>query len=251
MRDEFADANFRVVCYLRRQDELLESEYNQHVKQGGVKDHRQFMSIMMPRLDYSRYLQVLQTAFGVRNIIVRVYEKAQLEGDLYDDFFRCLGLKVRSDYTRPGRPVNPSLSAAGLALMRLLNQQITDELLLKQLRRCVLQHYSSEPFKHEGTILSTRERHSLVERFAPSNAEIARQYMGRRDGTLFSDEIADIEAPAGPKEVCEPVVGLLEKHLSRRPYDTGARDALCLIRSAQPNHAFSHAPLLLDVDDSP
>jgi hypothetical protein len=249
MRAELPEARFQIICYLRRQDELLESEYNQHIKQGGTNTPGDFITRMMRRLNYGKYLHVLEEVFGRQNMIVRVYEKSQLEGGLYVDFFQCLGLKLWAGYTLPTGTVNPSLSAAGLALMHLLNQHITDRVLLRRLRRCVVQHYSSEPFRHEGTILSAPGRRCLVEHFAPGNADIARRYMGRPSGHLFSDEIADTELPAVPDKVCEPVIALLQKHLNAQPHDAGAYAALRSIRSVPPHRVFSHAPLSLALDD--
>ena len=80
----------KVVAYLRRQDQLYSSFFNQDVK--GVRQWAhsayQFYEIhQMFQRDYHSLLAVWSEALGRNNILVRPYESAQwLNGDIVQDF---------------------------------------------------------------------------------------------------------------------------------------------------------------------
>lgn len=97
------------VCYLRRQDELLQSEYNQYIKDSrGVLDIGAFSKILANRLDYRIYLEILEESFGKNNIKLRIYDKNHLKGDIFSDFLETLGIAGSGSFRRPIGTINPS-----------------------------------------------------------------------------------------------------------------------------------------------
>ena len=66
------NSRVKIICYLRRQDDLKQSIYNQSVKVGFSEEviaHDKYP------LDYYSLLEKWSAAFGRDNVIVRVYSK--------------------------------------------------------------------------------------------------------------------------------------------------------------------------------
>ena len=103
LQDHF---DVQVLCYLRRQDLWLESWYNQHIRWPWVKE----LSVSSPGeflarreefywIDYAQMLQRWRDTFGMESMTVKVFERAQLNGDLLSDFFTS----TRLDQTGLGK----------------------------------------------------------------------------------------------------------------------------------------------------
>lgn len=89
--------NIKVVVYLRRQDRVIESRYNQYIK-SGVECER-FLKFLDSEyipdglLDFLLKLDSISRVIGKENLVVRVYEKQQLIGnDIITDFLSILGI---------------------------------------------------------------------------------------------------------------------------------------------------------------
>lgn len=108
--DEFRDAltpifsSIKILCYIRRQDKHVISHH-----QEGAKSNRspecdlfgQSTSAIPPYhprhrlyLDYNRRLGMWADAFGDENMIIKIFDTGSLiNGDVVDNFFKCIGLK--------------------------------------------------------------------------------------------------------------------------------------------------------------
>lgn len=89
-----------IVCYLRRQDLFLEAQYNQFCKQpwyGSEQefvDFRQFIKYAPISLDYQHVLSDWERIFDTATIVIRAYEKSQMNKDVIFDFFgNILGMQ--------------------------------------------------------------------------------------------------------------------------------------------------------------
>lgn len=169
------------ICYLRRQDELLESIYRYHVLAlGETRPIMEFASRVNGRLAFLRLTEALSAAFGRERLILRIYHKEEIKSDVIGDFLSCIGLEKPSpDYKRPPSVVNPGLTRHGLDLMREANREYADEpQSLRRVRRRIIAAHQAEPFSSHG-ILTDDERRDLLSRYAAMNEKIAREYFGR------------------------------------------------------------------------
>ena len=137
------DIPVKVVLYLRRQDRLIESSYNNHVKRRmGTESFAEFAEKAdLKRLDWeTAVVAPFAECFGRGNMIVRQYESAVASGGIVADFFRgALGVddeKWLRDASRLGGKTysNRSLSPAFLKFLREANAERPKEELL-ELRR--------------------------------------------------------------------------------------------------------------------
>ncbi len=182
-----------IVVYFRRQDDFLQSVYNEAVKGKETRFAGGFWDYVQPILNHGgadclRIIEPWAAALGKQHVRVRVYEREQLPGGLLADFMQTVGLQLTDDFIKPVRVSNPPLQPWALEVMRRLNRYavlqplhgvFTDALrLLGSVRRAYADHQ----------LLSAADRAELYARFAESNATVAREYLGRPDGRLFYAE---------------------------------------------------------------
>ena len=210
--------DLRVVLYLRRQDQMIMAGDNQQVKTGiNGRPTAMGLSGKIARFDYLARLAPWEAAVGRDNMVVLPYERAQfVQGDLFADFLaRALDIGSTDGFARPpATDPNPALAPDALELKRLVNA------LVGQPRRAqriagALQSYSAA---QSGTVphatLSPAQCRHVLETLAPSNAEVARRYLGRADGVLFT-ETPPAASPHSPD---------LHRPDLRRPWDWLARE---------------------------
>jgi len=187
-----------IVVYLRRQDHWMDSAINQTIKYGGLLDDgaaRWPTEILVekyaPRLDYARCLDAWAQAFPSATVKVGVYERGQLnDHGIVEDFFSLIrlpsdGLKreVFNDAER-----NFRLSRDVLEVKRILNRVERPKYEERVLAAC-LRDISAEMgnANDDWPLLTTAQREALAQKFASSNADVARRYLGRDDGILFKE----------------------------------------------------------------
>jgi hypothetical protein len=180
---ERAGREFRIIVYLRRQDDLLLSKYSTSLKSGGVARFA-VPSDPEPRFAFAPMLERWARVFGEGALKVRVFDKTALAGSgLLRDFCAAADLDVSGLELRE-EPRNASLSVDALEVLRLLNEnRLLDRDL--SLHRRVVQALG----RIEGPKLSlgSATRRRLLADYAAGNAEIARRWLGRADGRLFAD----------------------------------------------------------------
>ncbi len=187
----------KVIVYLRRQDLAIESYWIQRVK---YKLHMSFKYYVDSgkcnffKLDYYKQLEDISKIIGKENIIVRVYEKQQFEGNgntLISDFLNTLGLELDERYVSADIVANTSLHGSFLETKRLLNIMPyfrTPGWPVKYLR--MVQQESEQDYKVPNGEYFTYDRQiAFLEKYKESNELVAREYMNRENGILFKDKI--------------------------------------------------------------
>jgi hypothetical protein len=179
-----------IIVYFRRQDELLQSLFNEAVKGKESRFAGDFWDYVQPILDHrgADCLQIIQPwarVVGEDHMRVRIYEREQLPRGLYADFVQTLGLDLTHDWVLPKGNLNPPLKPWALEVLRRLNryQALSP---LHGVFADTLKLIGTERNAHAGhSMLSPEIRHELYARFAETNAIVAREYLGREDGRLF------------------------------------------------------------------
>jgi hypothetical protein len=205
------------IVYLRRQDHWLMSWYNQHVKWPFSKRH----SVMTPQeflgcidefywLDYEKMLALWEGALGRDKVHVRVIEKGQVT-DAIGDFFVLTGIdgsKLAMDVALQ----NDSLPTEMLDYVRAAGMYE-----IRNPERVAIIEFLQAAAKSAGcnarTLYTAAERQAVLDRFAASNAAVARHWFGRE--ALF------LESP--PDDGGLYVEGSLA---ARGDYDALMRDAI-------------------------
>ncbi len=191
VREFFADFEVRIVCYLRRHDDALESAYAQAVKT--VVDppwHDSIQGFLLHNAGLGtvsyEYLGVLRQwagVFGAGNIIVRPYEAAQNVPDLPGDFLRAIGVEDGPDFVRPpsaNRSIGPLVAAA----IRMVRRGGLEDGLKRKVVGRLIQRAGRE--REGDRFLTPVEREAIVRRYEWMYPMIASEFMGRGDGVLFT-----------------------------------------------------------------
>jgi hypothetical protein len=182
----------RVIVYLRRQDQLYSSFYNQDVK--GIRQWRYsayefYQTHQIFEQSYQSLLNVWSEAFGKKNIIIRPYEVAQwLNGDIVQDFCKSIG-------TEPLRAVNEehneSLGMIQLYIKRCLNRVGFDKSINEEVVRLLVKLGPENPVK-DCLYINRRLYSRYREQWLEENRNLSDNYLKGVD--LFSLPIPEADA---------------------------------------------------------
>ena len=119
----------KIVLYVRRQDDMLESTYAQHVAQYSLRYAGSIYQFCQ-RHDFLRKFNYVATArrwgevFGEDKVIVRPYGTALVRDDVCEDLLSLMGRDDLAQQRAAGqaRAANPSLGARALRLLAHLNR---------------------------------------------------------------------------------------------------------------------------------
>lgn len=192
--------DLKVVVYLRRQDLLVQSLWNQKVKSfPGLtmkfQDYIDQDKFFYYPLDYYSHLMKIAEGVGKENVKVRVYEKEQFEGsqnDIFSDFLETIGVEYNDGFTRKKIIPNPGLEGNYLEMKRILNEvpeyKQTDDFLKRSM--IAASNCRSEDEKQEKTSLFRYEDQlAYMAKYEESNRKIAIEFLDRADGVLFREPI--------------------------------------------------------------
>ena len=91
---------YRVIIYLRRQDDLVASHYSTAVRSGTSAEFN--LPSEAGWLNYLDLLEIWAQVFGEENLAVRIFEPQQLkDGDLLSDLFSIVGFARQDELLRP------------------------------------------------------------------------------------------------------------------------------------------------------
>jgi len=176
-----------VIVYLRRQDDLAVSRYSTFVQSGATAEF--CFPSGVPWFDYLRLLDMWAEVFGRDNLVIRIFEPAQMKGgDLLADFFSIIGFAGYGQLQRPADQ-NRSLDVHTLEFLRRFNAHVpvfTDNAV--NLDRGDVAEALAGIAAREPLRPSPEAATAFMIQFAQSNAEVARKYLHRPDDALFSSE---------------------------------------------------------------
>lgn len=185
--------SLRVLVYLRRQDNFVQSIYRQKIKR--FKTNLSFHSFLedfneVYPLDYYSYMNMLSDCIGRENLIIRVYEKEQYQGeahDLFSDYLNIFDLSLSDGFEIKEQACNLSLDDTRLELRRALSplpKPYKDKVLMN-----ALYSFPEDEPSPEGSIKTSffkpGEQSAYLNNFSESNARLAKEFLGREDGALF------------------------------------------------------------------
>lgn len=177
----------KIIVYLRRQDDFLESIYTQKIHEGASYAFHSFVE-MLPdtSFDWARLLAAYGDRFGKENLIVRRYDKAFLpkSDSLLKDFLQIVGVDFNKlDVEKKELIPNRGYSRDALEIAKLANPYLRNEE-KKRLRRILQNASAKQPFEKYAYWTSS-ERARFLERYNQSNAQVASHFFDEEFGDLF------------------------------------------------------------------
>lgn len=190
----------RIIFYLRRQDNLLDSWYNQMVKAQGFSGTLDEVVDNPPEfLDYDAQLEAWAESFGQTALDVRIYEEAcrgpgGLAGDFWGEVCAEAGLHIAA-----GPDVNRRLRRDLLEIQRIINRLPLSIVQKRGLHQefMALSYDGTEPDRFGIMTRALRDR--IEARYRDGNSRVAARVFGRDQ--LF-------EARTTPNDDPDPYPGL-------------------------------------------
>lgn len=198
-------SNVKIIIYLRRQDLLADSYWNQLIKGDYSKNFDEYIEECVNAESYDFYylkkLDAICDLVGKDNLIVRPYEKKQFRGtrnDIFSDFLEAIGLEIEWNRVQEiqGR-INERLEGNFFAIKKILNKlaEFDSGISFEQYRHYftyISRKLGKKPDRLEGYFKTEKDRINFLEKFQEQNRIIARKYLGNQDGILFYDNNTNI-----------------------------------------------------------
>ena len=185
---ESIGCNLKVVVYLRRQDEVIESLWKQQVKHLAkwkipfddfVNEERYRYFVC----DYYKRLNQIARVIGKENIIVRPYEYGQFKGetgDVVSDFADTLKIQMVDEFVQPQKRQHVRLEGNYLEIKRCINEveayREMDDFMEQFINKLVEEE--NRPVE-TSSMFSYEERVRFVEKFEKDNNKLAQSYLGQ------------------------------------------------------------------------
>ncbi len=171
----------RVIVYLRRQDEVHQSWYNQRVKAQGYTGEIDDSIIDSRDLwDYQKSLEPWRKIFGKKNIKIRLYEKSSLVGnDIRRDFIEVLGIDTEN-FKYLQKNTNSRLCRDLLEFQRYINSiPISFVNKRKYMHKLIELTNSSKSnqFFSDSPLLTNSQKKELMDSYEQANRYVAREYL--------------------------------------------------------------------------
>ncbi|MFO7534656.1 MAG: hypothetical protein R6X19_03065 [Kiritimatiellia bacterium] len=210
-----------IIYYIRRQDLVAESDYAQRVRsyiKMEVQPARAILPVLVPH--YLRILARYGARFDRAHLLVRPFEKTAFHGgSLLSDFLTLIGADP-SRHPAADRRRNTSFTHTYLEFKRACNLLPLLEAELKGLGAELDRLSEADAAPHPGRQLSQADRSRILADFATENEEIARTFLGRPDGALFTepppeDDTNLISAGCLPPETQHAILSRLSPGLQK------------------------------------
>ncbi|MBM9606271.1 hypothetical protein [Desulfopila inferna] len=180
----------KIVCYIRRQDDYIESMYNEIVKCGGVPVNisenggKPFLGGFH---DYHKCLSIWSEIFGKNNIIMRIFDKESLPHGVSVDFADIL--QIDDIETLKEIRMNPRIDNKYVEVMRLCNQKARNKRELEAVRDFFsnLTHQEQENISRQKyRLLSLDQRKQILEYYKKCNRCMGKTFFQSKEG-IFND----------------------------------------------------------------
>lgn len=185
------------IVYLRRQDEAIDSWYNQAIKaQGATEGAADFIRRWDSLWDYQAQLGQWAATFGPDALRVRAYDPRRFGTlPLLDDFFGVTGIPVK-DLAVPAERVNAGLNRDMVEFQRLVNAlplPPQDKRMFHQKLIDLSVRTEGSGLFDEGPLLDADCRQAIMARYRAGNAAVTASYLAG-DGFLLDDGLASAGA---------------------------------------------------------
>lgn len=185
--------NIKIICYLRRQDQYLESIYAQNVRDLVYREKlsfKEFTDSFLDRLCYSKMLKNWEKLAQKKDFIIKVYDKNSfLNQNIIDDFLDIFSIPIHKDTSFV---FDTSIVNISYAPYVTLYKVLLNYLPIEQSERLnyLLQRYSNETKESPKKLsfMEDTERVELLDKFKEDNNYILNNY-NIDSQTLFTDKL--------------------------------------------------------------
>lgn len=202
LSEKFRELNceLKVILYLRRQDAFIESLYSHAIKSnhkmsGEFSEYLDGKAVKRFAMDYYGNVKSIEKQIGKQNLIIRIYEKERFVKNKYgvfDDFLEAVGLALDENYKLQESAKNSGLEGNYLEFKRIMNglpeYKEAENFMSRPLVLASAVSSEGKIRRKEG-FFTEEERKNFMQQFEEGNRRLAEEFLGRKDGVLFSEPI--------------------------------------------------------------
>ncbi len=175
IKDYLPEFEIKIICYIRRQDEMFESAYNQLIKaQRARVSVSKRLGTFIKNIDYYNEIKAWAGIFGKENLIIRIYSANTLKDGIIPDFLGIFGIdpagfswKLDSNPRLPNNLVPLKLFLNRIHFQKLMpNQNINKIMLLMK-----------PPRQNNYSFLSMLDRQRILDHFEENNKLIGKEFL--------------------------------------------------------------------------
>ena len=188
--DQFAaylkDFDVSVVVFLRRQDEWIESAYQENLKNGETRlGPEGYLAALSNSLAYADRIATWAAAFGKRKILVHGFEATAEKLPVEQVFMNLIGAPFVPDLVLPPTQ-NERLNRDCTTFLIMFAASPRVDLKHQMIKDILVKYSQANPDTASlRNVYPPQRRHEIVESRNEGNAIVARDYLGRTDGRLF------------------------------------------------------------------
>lgn len=183
---EFIEREFikvKIVGYVRRQDEWVESRHKHSILVGHELSLEQLQKPFF--CNYKQFFDGWADIVGKSNVIVRPYERQQfVGGSILSDFLSIFGISDFSSYTMEAKTINHSLGVIETEFKRYCNLLDLSPKTFSKLNQLLLAHSENNKV-NEKYFLSSHQRKAIIDKYAEINHGLSVDY--GQGSALFLD----------------------------------------------------------------
>lgn len=180
VRRQLPEGEIRIVAYLRRQDQYLQTLWKQAVLGGRKHDFESWRERVPFRGEYLATLDKWASEFGADALVVRPYDRSG-ERDTIGDFCKQLGIEHAPAATEAERR-NPTPRLEVVQFIRALNH-VSVDVNLVQFRRSLVSR--NPAYARSCDVLSYEHAAQLMQSYESENDELVRKYYRDTSVPLF------------------------------------------------------------------
>lgn len=184
----------KIIAFIRRQDEYLESQYNQHVKTHNFwnlydEDIESFYKLKAELFDFKKIISKWSKVFGIENVKIAAYKS---KVDVRVEFLKLIGLTNYDKLPLSSNLINEKLGLKALDFMRTANKFGIKKQSVKQNYELI--EIISATLKAEdkyGSILSPERKKQVLDSYSKDNLEISNMYLDADTSWFTGESISD------------------------------------------------------------
>lgn len=173
---------FKILVYLRRQDQRIISDYTQKVRDGYTKPLDILNYEPAESTDYFSFIAKWAEVFGEEAIAPRIFARQNFQnGDLIDDFCLAAEIPIQTDFERPASE-NTGLSHKATQFLRAINEFIParKDGSPNKFRERLLPYLASS-YPGRGITPDPKTANKLLERVRANNEALGEKYFSGGD----------------------------------------------------------------------
>jgi len=196
LNEVFKESKYKVkiITFIRRQDEYVESQYNQHIKTHDfwtlcTDSIEQFYKDKKELFNFNTILKKWEKTFGLDAMVIDVYKK---DHNSVDQFLSLLGIHEIEQIETKKVLKNKSLSLKALEFMKKANEFNIVKDTASQNNILVELIEASLEQKQKAQLLNHEDRKKIMDEYLVDNEELSKNYLGG-NVTWMKNEIPNTE----------------------------------------------------------